>query len=132
MTPVVADLLRRADYHLKEAEALLGDRYGRLAARESYQGMFHAAQAAVHHAMGSTPKTHSGLITRFGQLCREDGPLCPELGRQLSRSYGMKATADYGSVEEAQQLDGEAAVRDAREFVGRIRTFLATDSNLLE
>ena len=74
-----------------------------------------------------------GLITRFGQLRAEGGPLYPELGREPSRSYGVKATADYGSVEEAQQLDGEAAVREGKEFVRPNRgTFLATGSKVLE
>ena len=66
--------------------------------------MFHAAQAATREAFGAAPKTHSGLIARFGDLCRREAGLGPELGRRLARGYQVKDTADYGSVEEARQL----------------------------
>ena len=58
MTPVVADLLGRADLHLNEARRLLGDGYERLAAREAYQAMFHAAQATLAATESKVPKTH--------------------------------------------------------------------------
>jgi uncharacterized protein (UPF0332 family) len=124
LNAVVADLLRRAEYHLAEAESLAADRYDRLAARESYQAMFHAAQAAVRAGFGASPKTHSGLTARFSDLCRQEPSLGDDLTRSLGRGYAVKDTADYGSVEDAGGLEAGDILEEARGFLRRVRGFL--------
>lgn len=124
MTPVVADLLDRAGLHLDEARGLLADGYERLAAREAYQAMFHAAQAAMVAAEGAVPKTHKGLITRFAAVARAEPRLGGALGRALARGYRVKEVADYGSLGEIRQLNGSASVAQAEGFVASVRTLL--------
>jgi uncharacterized protein (UPF0332 family) len=124
LNPVVEDLLRGAEYHLAEAESDLQDGYERLAGRESYQAMFHAAQAAIRTVAPIVPKTHRGVISHFGQLCRSGSELTPDLGRRLSQAYTVKDTADYGSVEQGQAIQGSAMVAGAKEFVRRVRDSL--------
>lgn len=125
MNPVVEDLLNRAEYHLAEAQSVLRDGYERLAGRESYQAMFHAAQAAIRAVAPIVPKTHRGVISRFGQLCTGDSRLTPDLGRRLSEAYTIKDTADYGSVEQGKAIQASILVTDAGEFVRRVRRFVA-------
>jgi uncharacterized protein (UPF0332 family) len=126
LNPVVEDLLSRAEYHLAEAEGVLRDGYERLAGRESYQAMFHAAQAAIRAVVPIVPKTHRGVISRFGQLCTGDTGLTSELGRRLSQAYSVKDAADYGSVAEGKAIQASRMVADAAEFVHRVRAFIAT------
>lgn len=124
MTSVVADLLGRADLHLDEARGLLIDGYERLAGREAYQAMFHAAQAALAVADGTVPKTHKGLISRFSATARAEPALCPMLGRTLARGYRVKEVADYGSLGEIKHLDGRASLAQAETFIAAVRRFL--------
>jgi uncharacterized protein (UPF0332 family) len=86
--------------------------------------MFHAAQAAVRAWSGATPKTDSGLATRFGDLCPQEPSLGGGLTRSLGRGYAVKDTADYGSVEDASGLEAGDILEEARGFLRRVRGFL--------
>lgn len=87
MTQGVMDKAQKA---LASARILLdaGDMDG--AANRAYYAMFDAAVAALSWAGAgadtgqSPPKTHSGLITSFGNHLVRTGKLAPEFGRALT------------------------------------------------
>lgn len=97
----------------------LGDVDG--ACNRAYYAMFDAARAALLAANAPVPpnigKTHSGLITAFGQHLVKNGPVAKELGRQLKRAEEIRIVADYKG--DSVELD------DARQMVEQAETFVA-------
>jgi uncharacterized protein (UPF0332 family) len=124
MTQGVMDKARQA---LTSAKLLLdsGDTDG--ATNRAYYAMFDAAIAALSWVGAdlekSPPKTHSGLITRFGQNLVLTDLLSSELGRALNRVQELRLTADYladpMSLEKARW-----AIQEADRFVAAVSGLL--------
>jgi uncharacterized protein (UPF0332 family) len=89
-------------------------------ANRAYYAMFDAARAylVVHHGVATEQiKTHSGLISAFGQLGVKQDGLAADLGRWLNQANEVRSSADYGSrsVDEAT----------ARRLIGQMDRFIA-------
>ena len=78
---------------------------------------FHAAQAFIIERTGKLAKTHEGVHSQFNRLA--DARFDIELRRFLSRTYDLKATADYlagpGSTVPVERV--ESALATAGRFV---------------
>jgi uncharacterized protein (UPF0332 family) len=116
--------LAKAERALTSARLLLrnGDVDG--ACNRAYYAMFDAAQAALlRHRAGLNPaetRTHSGLITAFGQHLIKTGIIAPELGRALNQVERIRRLADY--IGEEIQPDRAAwVVEQAASFVDAIQ-----------
>lgn len=83
------------------------------ACNRAYYAMFDAARAALLASGAPVQpdigKTHSGLISAFGQHLVKNGPISNEMGRLMKRAEEIRLVADYkgDSVELA----------DAREMI---------------
>lgn len=106
-----ANVLRSARLDLRD-----GDTDG--AVNRSYYAMLNAAQAALLSAGVSEdklPKTHSGLISAFGQHVVKSGQVGSEFGRSLNKAEGLRLRADYTGVE-LDRATAEAALIEAERF----------------
>ncbi len=97
------------------------------AGRSAYLAAFHAAQALISEHTGRAIKTHRGVHTEFQRLTRNDPAFDADLRAFLSRSYELKAIADYGTdphvdISAAQALE---AIGAADRFVEQVTTMIA-------
>jgi len=124
-------LLDKAARALSSARLLLdaGDTDG--ATNRAYYAMFDAATAAVQMLGGaelrSPPKTHSGLISAFGQYVVQSGRVPVEQGRAFNRIHDLRMTADYLADAIPTDKAGQA-IEDAAQFVQMLRALLAAPS----
>ena len=87
--------LAKAAKLLAEATTMLSVNLNEAAGRSAYLAGFHAAQALIFERLGKVLKTHAGVHAEFLRLTREDPRLDADLRVFLSRSYNLKAIADY-------------------------------------
>lgn len=130
MTPETALHLEKARQELDKARAMLGISLSDEAGRAAYLAAFHAAQAYIFERSGRTPKTHSGVRTRFAALGRNEARISQEMRRFLTNAYDLKSLADYAIGPEAVVAPEEAtaAIKDAEDFIGCISAMLAGES----
>ncbi|MBU6298985.1 MAG: HEPN domain-containing protein [Alphaproteobacteria bacterium] len=67
MKPETAAFLAKAEEILERAKALQAQNFTDEAGRAAYLAGFHAAQAILFERHGRTPKTHSGVQTKFAE-----------------------------------------------------------------
>jgi uncharacterized protein (UPF0332 family) len=113
--------MAKAERAAASARALLdlGDVDG--ACNRAYYAMFDAARTALLASgvplASHTGRTHSGLISAFGNYLIKNGPVSKEMGRLLNRAEELRLVADY---------TGDAVeLSDAREMVEQAETFVA-------
>jgi uncharacterized protein (UPF0332 family) len=106
------DLLRRADTMM---EAGLTDDAGRTA----YLAGLHAAQAFIFETTGRVFKKHSGVQGEFSRLIKDDSCVDSDLRTFLSRTYQLKAIADYltGPGSHVSAESARDAIQTARRLI---------------
>ena len=89
------------------------------AGRTAYLAGFHAAQALISEATGRTVKTHKGVHGELHRLTRGDPHFDADLQAFLSKTYNLKAIADYetGPGSEISAERASIAVEQAKRFV---------------
>lgn len=116
-----AESMILAETALREAELVISIT-PRMAAREAYLSMYHAAHARIAATGQAVPSTHKGVSVLIGQLYKGSSYRAQSL---LSKVEAWKAAADYGQ--------GNAATLDeAREAIGIARSFLDQMRNDIE
>lgn len=111
--------LAKAAKLLSEAETMLTVNLNEAAGRSAYLAGFHAAQALIFEHLGKVLKTHAGVHAEFLRLTRDDSRLDADLRVFLSRSYNLKAVADYETDPETGVTPTRAAeaIATGRQFV---------------
>lgn len=120
------NFFQKAHEFLRKAESMLPS-WPDEAGRAAYLAAFHAAQALIFERAGHAAKTHHGVHSEFTRLMRHRAELDQELRGFLSRSYNMKAVADYETGEAASVGNAEAAaaIRTASRFVLPVENMLS-------
>jgi uncharacterized protein (UPF0332 family) len=90
------------------------------AVSRAYYAMFYAAKAALL-TTGSTPRSHSGVLSQFSQHFVMTGRVEKELGRMLSQAMQAREASDYNAAIRAFQSDAQQAIADAETFVAKIK-----------
>lgn len=85
----------RSHEELDAARNLVDSGFPRQAISRAYYAAFYAARAALEAAGKPSPKTHSGMRSRFGDLARSTPSIGPEVGRALSQLGTDRTEADY-------------------------------------
>ena len=80
---------------LDAARNLVDSGFPRQAISRAYYAAFYAARAALEAAHEPSPKTHSGMRSRFSDLARSTPSIGPEVGRALSQLGTDRTEADY-------------------------------------
>ena len=127
MTPEAVAYLETAREDLREAGMIVALPLTKAAARAAYYAMFHAAEAFIFERSGKVVKTHSGVRSEFSQLLIGAAEIDAALGRILTKGYGYKDLADYGTGRDHIVTDAEATalIDDASRFVDRVAALLA-------
>ena len=122
LTPLA--LMTKAMTACVSARALLelGDVDG--AANRAYYAMFDAARAALLASGAPVQpdigRTHSGLISAFGNHLVKNGPVTKEVGRLLNRAHEVRLVADYNEAS-VELEDACAVVEQAQVFVAAMK-----------
>jgi uncharacterized protein (UPF0332 family) len=128
MTPQAAAFLDKARQLLDEAETMLHVGLNQAAGRTAYLAGYHAAQAFIFERVRKVFKTHAGVQTEFLKLTKDDLRVDSELRAFLSRTYNLKALADYetgpGSAVSAERAT--AAVETGKRFVAHFAGLVAS------
>jgi uncharacterized protein (UPF0332 family) len=117
-------LMAKADRACISSRLLLNVQDVDGACNRAYYAMFDAARAALIASGASVEpdigKTHSGLISAFGNHLVKNGPVSRELGRILNRAQEIRQVADYKG-DSVELIDAQEMVSQAEAFVAAMR-----------
>ena len=85
---------------------------------------FHAALALIVWRTGKEPKTHRGAHTEFAKLAGEQAEIDCDLVSFLSRSYNLKAVADYDDGAPLTTAEAASSLASAAQFVDIIAALI--------
>lgn len=111
-----AEQMAMAREYLADAERVLSIS-SRLAAREAYAAVLHAANARIAAAGRKVPRTHNGVNAVVGELYRDTGFPGPQTLSDLEQS---KLASDYLKGAPATPEQAEHALTSARLFIDRM------------
>jgi len=109
-------LQEKTEQALSDAELLLENGSVEAAINRGYYAAFQAARAALLTEEES-PKTHSGVIRRFGYHFVRSDRVSGEIGDILTTAQSMRGRADYETIADLSQEDAENLVEDVRRFI---------------
>lgn len=111
---------------------MLGVGLNNAAGRTAYLAGFHIAQALIFERDGKIVKTHNGVQTEFLRLTKEDSRLESDLRLFLSRTYNLKAIADYetGPNSEVTAERAAEAVAAGKKFVAYFKDVLTMQDGI--
>ena len=110
-------LQKKARQALSDAELLLENGSVEAAINRGSYAAFGAARAALL-TEGENPKTHSGVIRRFGCHFVRTGRVSDDVGDILTTAQSMRGRADYEATTDLSQEDAANLVGEARRFIG--------------
>ena len=109
-------LQEKAGQALSDAELLLENGSVEAAINRGYYAAFQAARAALL-TEEERPKTHSGVIRRFGYHFVRTGRASDEIGDILTTAQSMRGRADYEAIADLSQEDAANLIEDVRRFI---------------
>jgi uncharacterized protein (UPF0332 family) len=129
VTPEAAAFIGKARGCLDKAPVMLAQNWPDEAGRTAYLAGFHAAQAWLFEQRGKVFKTHAGVHAEFARLVKDDARFGLDQRRLLSRTYNIKAIADYGTDWAANVTPEQAveAIDGARRYVATIAALLGAE-----
>jgi uncharacterized protein (UPF0332 family) len=93
--PETALFLEKSHELLERADTMMGVGLTDDAGRAAYLAGLHSAQAFIFETTGRVFKRHSGVQREFSRLVKDDPRVDTGLRAFLSRTYQLKAIADY-------------------------------------
>jgi uncharacterized protein (UPF0332 family) len=118
-----ADEMRLSQICLDEAAEILKVS-PRVAAREAYLAMLHAAQARIAATGRKVPSSHKGVNMVLGEIYRGTDFHAQSL---LAQMESWKMAADYGRSAAANLEEAGEAIDIARDFVSRVEIDIGPD-----
>jgi len=112
-------LLERAATKLSAAKILLREGYFDDAVSRAYYSMYFAARAILL-TKDIVPKTHRGLISKFGLEFIDDGFIEKTYGKALNVAKEDREEADYSIICEITEEEAKSVITDADAFLKRI------------
>ena len=76
------------------------------------------------------PKSHSGLISLFGENFVKTNIFSKEMGRQLNRAYDKRLIGDYGTTIIISKDEAQGLLIIGQDFVENIAEYLEKNKNL--
>lgn len=119
MDPEISEInlnLLAASERIIAAEYLIEKQLFPDAVNRAYYAIFHAALALLLEH-GVVVKTHTGLISRFGQIFIQTGRIEKEYGRMFANAEEMREKADYSITSNISQELAENVLNDAKIFL---------------
>jgi uncharacterized protein (UPF0332 family) len=69
-------------------------------------------------------KTHSGLISKFGENFIKTKILSKELGKRFRKAFDKRLVGDYDYSESIAKDDAEEVLKSGKEFIKSIKNYL--------
>jgi uncharacterized protein (UPF0332 family) len=117
--PETALFLEKSRDLLGRADTMMGAGLTDDAGRTAYLAGLHAAQALIFETTGRVYKKHSGVQREFSRQVQDDPRVDTSLRTFLSRTYQLKAIADYetGPGSHVSEESAREAIHTARQLV---------------
>jgi uncharacterized protein (UPF0332 family) len=117
--PETALFLQKSHELLERADTMMGVGLTDDAGRAAYLAGLHAAQARIFETIGRVFKRHSGVQREFSRLVKDDPRVDTGLRAFLSRTYQLKAIADYltGPGSHVSEETAREAIQTARRLI---------------
>jgi len=126
------DIIKRhieiSEKFLQSSKLLLREGYVRSAIDRAYYSMYHAAQAALIWRGVTPPKTHSGLVAKFGEELIQSGICSKELGRYLSNAMKKRISGTYEVESEPEEETALKLIKNAEIFLKKVKELVNLDS----
>ncbi|TES93967.1 MAG: HEPN domain-containing protein, partial [Promethearchaeota archaeon] len=95
----------------------------------TYYAMFLITEALLL-TKNLAPKSHSGLISLFGENFVKTNVFSKEMGRQLNRAYDKRLIGDYGTTIIISKDEAQELLNLGQDFVENIAEYLEKNKNL--
>ena len=95
----------------------------------TYYAMFLITEALLL-TKNLAPKSHSGLISLFGEHFVKTNIFSTEMGRQLNRAYDKRLIGDYGTTIIISKNEALGLLNIGQDFVEKIAEYLEKNKNL--
>ncbi len=115
--------LEEAEEKLASANLLLQNGYFKDAVSRAYYCMYNAARALLL-TKEISPKTHKGLISKFGEEFMKMEDDAKNYAAILHKGEDLREMADYGVFKEISRDMAESVIDDAELFLKKIREVL--------
>lgn len=115
--------LGRARKSLKASKILANDELFEDAASRAYYAMFHAAKALLI-SRDVVPKTHKGLISKFGEEFVKTHEIDKEKLRELSHGFRMRMKSDYEAEFSLSSAEITLLIEETEDFLKSIEDIL--------
>ena len=118
--------LKQADESLDEALYLFdGKKSPRAVINRSYYAMFYAILALlIFEEFGSSK--HSGVLSYFNTRFVKTGLFSKDLGRSVNKAFDLRIRGDYREQIALTIEQVEPYLEKAKNFIGAVRSYLAT------
>lgn len=90
----------------------------------AYYSMHHAAHAALARESVREPKTHKGLIVKFGEELVKLGKVDKELGRWLADAFDLRQKGTYEVYARFGEERVKALIGKAEQFIQGVKSFV--------
>ena len=109
---------------LDDSEALLQERRFRSAVDRAYYAIHYSAVALLCHSGVRPPRSHSGLVSVFGQEVVGRGTIEREFGRILNVAMQRRTASTYSADSVITFDDAQEAVADAARFLAEVSSII--------
>ena len=69
-------------------------------------------------------KTHSGLISKFGEIFIKTNIISKELGKKFRKAFDKRLIGDYDYSESISMEDAKEFLESGKKFIGEIKYYL--------
>ncbi|MEW5961557.1 MAG: HEPN domain-containing protein [Chloroflexota bacterium] len=121
--PEIQLYLDRARADLLAARSNLDQGFWGVVVSWAYDAMYYASNALLV-SKGISRKTHSGVISAFGEYFVKTGLIEKEYAKLLGQAFDSRLDTDYDVVFRVDQILADQVLRDAQRFVDRAESYL--------
>ena len=114
------EYLDQADEELLAAQLLFEKKFYRESVSRAYYSMFHAAQSLLI-LKEIYPKSHKGVLQKFGEEFVKPGMLERKMGYMLSQAKSMKLKADYDVGVKIDKGECEEILENCEFFLNKVK-----------
>ena len=115
--------IQQAQQALQEAKVLFRENLFLGTVNRAYYALFYTVQALVI-LQGETISKHSGVIAFFDRVYIKPGIFPKDLSKILHLAFDHRQSNDYGEFSSLDQIEVEAALKDAEIFVETIAQYI--------
>ena len=119
----IKSLVEKAKRFLKSSKLLLDAKDYDSTVSRVYYAMFFSTEALLL-TKSLAPKSHSGLISLFGEHFVKTNIFSREMGRQLNRAYDKRLMGDYGTAIIIDTNEAKGLLNIGQDFIKNIADYL--------